>query len=132
MNRTKQIMGVGLLTLVGTGFAMAQTPTGSTTVNGLNGIPNQGIQKMHTGKDGNRGKHKGMGGMGMGGKKGNMKIAHEAIIAGDFAKFQLLASTTPIGKIDQNTFTNLSTQMKIAKAAREQIQTILKNAGVAK
>ena len=125
MKSTKQIVGVGLLTLVGTSFAMAQTPApASSTLNWNNG--KAGIQRMFT-KDGlkekgGKGKH--------GAKHANKQATHEAIIAGDFAKFQAVASTTPIGKIDQTTFNNLSAQMKIIQAARLQVDTILKAAGV--
>lgn len=117
--KTKQIVGVGLLTLVGSTYAMAQTPTASNT---LWGVPKQGVQKVSGGK------HKGgkMGGQ----KHANKKAVHEAMVAGDFAKFQTLASSTPIGKIDQTTFNNLSAQMKIISAAKTQVDTILKNAGV--
>lgn len=127
MMKTKQIVGVGLLTLVGTTFAMAQTPANSSSTYFVNGSK-PGLQKI--GGEG-RGKHFGMG---KGKKAGNMhankKAVHEAMVAGDFAKFQTLASSTPIGKIDQTTFNNLSAQMKIISAARTQVDTILKAAGV--
>ena len=127
MKSTKQIVGVGLLTLVGTSFAMAQTPApASSTLNWNNG--KAGIQRMFT-KDG--AKEKGGKGKGKhGAMHANKQATHEAIIAGDFAKFKTLASTTPIGKIDQTTFSNLSAQMKIIQAARLQVDTILKAAGV--
>ena len=51
MKSTKQIVGVGLLTLVGTSFAMAQTPApASSTLNWNSG--KAGIQRMHDGKEG--------------------------------------------------------------------------------
>jgi hypothetical protein len=130
MKSTKQIVGVGLLTLVGTSFAMAQTPANTSTTS-MWGIPKTGIQKIFHSKE-NRGRHSG----GVRGKKvgfdrpANKQAVHEAIVAGDFAKFQALASTTPIGKIDANVFNNLSTQMKIIQAAKTQVDTILKNAGI--
>lgn len=130
MKSTKQIVGVGLLTLVGTSFAMAQTPANTSTTT-MWGVPKQGIQNMFHSKE-NRGKHNGEGrGKNMGfDKRANKQAVHDAIVAGDFAKFQTLASTTPIGKIDVNVFNNLSAQMKIIQAAKTQVDTILKNAGV--
>ncbi len=126
MKTTKQIVGVGLLTLVGTGFAMAQTPApASSTLNWNNG--KAGIQRMFEGKEG---KGKKLGHEKRPQKHANKKVIHEAIIAGDFAKFVTLASSTPIGKIDQATFNSLSAQMKIIQAAKTQVDTILKAAGV--
>jgi hypothetical protein len=129
MMKTKQIVGVGLLTLIGSSFAMAQTPTTSSSTYFSN--QKAGMQKM-MGGEGGRGKHNGkMKGKKMGHQMhANKQAVHEAIIVGDFAKFQTLASTTPIGKIDVSVFNNLSAQMKIMAAAKTQVETILKNAGV--
>jgi hypothetical protein len=126
MKSTKQIVGVGLLTLVGTSFAMAQTPT--TSISTLNWNNSKaGIQRMFDGKEG---KGKKIGHEKRSQKHANKQAVHDAIIAGDFAKFQALASATPIGKIDINVFNSLSAQMKIMQAAKTQVDTILKNAGV--
>lgn len=67
----------------------------------------------------------------------NMKKIDDAILAGDYAAFKTAAANTPLANITQDVFNSLKapTQAKQAaetaeKAARDQIQTILKNAGV--
>lgn len=121
MKYTKQIVGIGLLTLVGSGYAFAQT---SENVSATSNTQFKMGQMMKTKQEGGMFRGKGMG------MHKNKQAIHESILAGNYATFQNLASTTPIGKIDQKTFNDISAQMKIVKAAKGQIQTILKSAGV--
>lgn len=119
MKLTKQIVGVGLLTLVGTSFALAHSS--STSANSGSGSGSkQEMRKMF--KEQHKSKKEG--------RKADKKVVHDAIIAGDFTKFKVLATSTPIGKIDQATFNNLSAQMKIIQAAKAQVDSILKAVGV--
>ena len=65
------------------------------------------------------------------GKDGaNREAVNTAIIAGDYTAFKAAASSTPLANISQDVFNSLRAPMQAQKSAREQIQTILKNAGV--
>ena len=58
------------------------------------------------------------------------KVVRDAIIAGDYNTFKLAASSTPLANISQDVFNQLRAPMQAEKTAREQIQSILKNAGI--
>jgi hypothetical protein len=78
---------------------------------------------------------KGPGGHGMGkghGKGGqNRKAIEDAIVSGNFATFQSVASSSPLAKIDQATFNLLTPQFVAKKNAEDQIRSILKASGIA-
>jgi hypothetical protein len=61
---------------------------------------------------------------------GNRKEIEEAIAAGDYAKFVQVASSSPMAKIDQNTFNSLTPHFQALKNARTNIENILKAAGI--
>lgn len=67
---------------------------------------------------------------GKGGMRGDMKKVDEAIISGDYATFKSLASTTPLANINEATFNSLKAPMQARKAADDQVQSILKSAGI--
>jgi hypothetical protein len=73
-------------------------------------------------------------GKGKGGKNGpkndNRKAMHDAIASGNYTEFQRLASTTPMAKIDQNTFKALTPHFAALKNAKTNIENILKSAGI--
>lgn len=58
------------------------------------------------------------------------KVARDAIIAGDYNAFKLAASSTPLANISQDVFNQLRSPIQAERTAREQVQTILKNAGI--
>lgn len=140
---TKRILAITTITTLGAvGLANAQTPT---ITEAQKGILDQVKSLFQSGKTteaktlleqnglqnfiGKKGK--GQGGMhGKGNMHQNRKAIEDAIIAGNFANFQTVASTSPLAKIDQNTFNLLTPQFIARKAANEQIQNILKAAGI--
>jgi hypothetical protein len=61
--------------------------------------------------------------------RADRKLVRDAIIAGDYNAFKLAASSTPLANISQDVFNQLRAPMQTEKAAREQVQSILKNAG---
>jgi signal transduction histidine kinase len=61
---------------------------------------------------------------------GEMRKIDEAIIAGDYATFVNLASTSPFKSITQDTFNQLVPQFKAKQAAETQIKAILESAGI--
>jgi hypothetical protein len=60
----------------------------------------------------------------------NRQAIQNAIIAGDYNTFKTVASTSPLASISQDVFNQLRTPMQTEKTAREQIKTILTNAGI--
>lgn len=75
-------------------------------------------------------KHLGKNLKGKGPNHADRKVARDAIIAGDYNAFKLAASSTPLANISQDVFNQLRAPMQTEKAAREQVQSILKNAGI--
>ena len=72
-----------------------------------------------------------MGGRGHGGEHGkNMQAIEAAIIAGDYATFQTIASTSPLKSISQDTFNQLTPQFVAKRNAEEKIRSILSSAGI--
>lgn len=60
----------------------------------------------------------------------NRQAVQDAIIAGDYTAFKAAASSTPLANISPDVFNQLRAPMQAEKTAREQMRTILKNAGV--
>lgn len=67
---------------------------------------------------------------GKGPKHADRTVTRDAIIAGDYNAFKLAASSTPLANISQDVFNQLRAPMQAEKTAREQVETILKNAGI--
>ena len=137
--KTKKIIAITTISTIATaGLANAQVPTltdtqksifeqamslfrSGKTTEAKTLLDQQGIKpafgKMH-------GKH------GKGHMKQNHKEIHEAIASGDYAKFVKVASSSPMAKIDQNTFNSLTPHFAALKNARTNIESILKSAGI--
>lgn len=81
-----------------------------------------GFGKMMRDKNEHKGKHKQ--------PHEDRKDIEDAIATGNFTLFQQLASSTPMAKIDQNTFNSLTPQFQALKNARTNIENILKSAGI--
>lgn len=75
-------------------------------------------------------KHMGKALKGKGLNHTDRKVARDAVIAGDYNAFKLAASSTSLANISQDVFNQLRPPMQAEKAAREQVQSILKNAGI--
>lgn len=154
MKRTKVLIAITTLGMAGASLANAQTVTANTQNTGT-GIGQRMMQNLtdtqkvvldkartlfQSGKqteadallaaNGIQIPKKGMGGMHGGKGMGDRKAIEDAIIAGNFATFQTVASTSPLAKIDQATFNLLTPQFQARKAANDQITTILKNVGI--
>lgn len=123
---TKKIIAITTISLGSVGFANAQlqaTPTAQSSFG----------ERIMQNLTGSQTKHLGKGKHGKGGHKHENKEAiHEAIATGNFSEFQKLASTTPMGKIDQTTFNSLTPHFLAMKNAKTNIESILKAAGVEK
>jgi hypothetical protein len=153
-NKTnKIIMSVTSVALLGAGLVNAQAPNTSNSQNSFGQKMMQSLtdaQKkaleqakslFESGKQneakallnangikppfGGHGHGKGPGGM------GDRKAIEDAIIAGNFANFQAVASTSPLKGLTVETFNKLTPQFQAKKNAEEQIRSILKAAGVA-
>lgn len=149
-NTGKIILAVTTLGLVGGSLASAQSaPTTQTTTNtgtrmmqNLTDAQKAVLEKAkalfeagkkdeakalldQNGLKGPRGHGKGPGKDG-----GNRKAIEEAIVAGNFATFQSVASSSPLAKIDLATFKLLTPQFVAKKNAEDQIRSILKTAGI--
>lgn len=141
------VLGAGFLTLANA-QTVSGTATGGTTPSGKHGFMQNltdaqkaAMQQAKTLFDaGKKDEAKALlqqngitipeGGHSRGRMHMDMRKVDEAIANGDFATFQNLASTTPLGKVDQATFNLLTPEFKAKMQTETNIQSILKNAGI--
>lgn len=62
--------------------------------------------------------------------KNERKAIEDSIISGDYAQFLLVASTSPLKGLSQESFNLLTPQFQAKKNAEEQIRKILTDAGI--
>lgn len=130
----KRILAITTITTMGAaGLANAQIPTISTS----SSIMQQAMSLFKSGKTDEAKKllkegtqNKKMHNK-MQHKFGDRKAIEEAILAGDFAKFQTVASTSPLKNISETAFKQLTPQFQAKKNAEDQIKSILSANGVA-
>ena len=139
-SRTQRIIAITTITtMAAAGMSYAQTATVTEVNKGLfeqamslfrSGkttdakqlLAQNGLKPIENEKRNMRGKGHGM--------HQNRKEIEDAIMAGDFAKFQLVSSDSPLKNITQETFNLLTPQFIAKKNAGEQIRNILTAAGV--
>lgn len=133
----KRIIAITTITTLGAaGLANAQIPTSSTS----SSVMQQAMSLFKSGKTEeakkllkevhpNKKMHEKMHAK-MQHKSGNRKAIEEAILAGDFAKFQTVASTSPLKNISESTFKQLTPQFQAKKNAENQIKSILAANGI--
>jgi hypothetical protein len=93
-----------------------------------NGLKSFGSREMHGNKLDNHTKMM----MKFGNKNNDRKAIEAAIIAGDWATFQTVASSSPLKNLSQETFNLLTPQFQAKKNAEDNIRNILSQAGVKK
>ena len=117
------IIGGGLLTTMAATDSVAGVSTEASTTKEEKMLHNN-RSKLSEGRHGGRGgkRHEGR-------HEGKAKV-EAAIMAGDYAAFKLVASTTPLANISQDVFISLKAPMTAQKQAEDSISAILKAAGV--
>ncbi len=128
-SKTKKIIAITTITTVAaTGLASAQVAS-STQENHTNflGQVKTLLQQNGLKVFGSHGKRHGK----MHNLSDNKRI-EDAILSGDFATFQTVASSSPLKNISQETFNLLTPQFQARKNASDSIRNILSAAGVKK